>query len=137
MSKYIDAEKLESALALHYAEITIPVLTDEGGVESYIRRNEIHVIQRIIDSLQQEQSEVDLEKEFGDFLEKENAYVDDNGVISYYNGGSFNHTCDIYPIARYFYELGQLEMRHRITNPEYNAKVVEQLKSEYPARKEN
>lgn len=52
--KYIDAEKLETALALHYAEITIPVLTDEGGIESYIRRNEIHVIQRIIDSLQQE-----------------------------------------------------------------------------------
>lgn len=58
MSKYIDAEKLESALALHYAEITIPVLTDEGGVESYIRRNEIHVIQRIIDSLQQEQTDM-------------------------------------------------------------------------------
>ena len=55
---------------------------------------------------QQEQPEVDLEKEFVDFLEKENAYVDDNNKISYYNGSSFDHTCDIYPIARHFYELG-------------------------------
>lgn len=39
-------------------------------------------------------------------------------------------------IARHFYELGQQEMRRRITHPEYNAKVVEQLKSEYPATKE-
>ena len=42
--KYIDARKLEAALALHYAEITVPVITDEGGVESYIRRSEIHDI---------------------------------------------------------------------------------------------
>lgn len=39
-------------------------------------------------------------------------------------------------IARHFFELGQQEMRHRITNPEYNTKVVEQLKSEYPIIKE-
>jgi len=56
--KYIDADKLEAALALHYAEITIPVLTDEGGIESYVRRSEIHVIQRIIDSLTQEQTDM-------------------------------------------------------------------------------
>ena len=52
--KYIDADKLNAALALHYAEITIPVITDEGGIESYFRRSEIHAIQKIIDSLQQE-----------------------------------------------------------------------------------
>ena len=56
---------------------------------------------------EQEQPDVDLEKEFADFLEKENAYVDDNNKISYYNGGSFDHTSDIYPIARHFYELGK------------------------------
>ena len=54
-----------------------------------------------------EQPDVDLEKEFDDFLERENAYVDDNNKISYYNGSSFDHTCDIYPIAHYFYELGK------------------------------
>ena len=52
------------------------------------------------------EKDVDLEKEFVDFLEKENAYIDDNNVISYYNGSSFNHTCDIYPLARHFFELG-------------------------------
>ena len=50
--------------------------------------------------------EIDLEEEFADFLEKENAYIDDNNVISYYNGSSFNHMCDIYPIAKHFFELG-------------------------------
>ena len=53
-----------------------------------------------------ENKDVDLEEEFADFLEKENAYIDDNNVISYYNGSSFNHTCDIYPLARHFFELG-------------------------------
>lgn len=56
--KYIDADKLNAALALHYAEITIPVITDEGGIESYFRRSEIHAIQKIIDSLQQEQTDM-------------------------------------------------------------------------------
>lgn len=56
--KYIDADKLNAALALHYTEITIPVITDEGGIESYFRRSEIHAIQKIIDSLQQEQTDM-------------------------------------------------------------------------------
>ena len=60
--KYIDADKLKAALARHYAAITIPVLTDEGGIESYIRRSEIHVIQRIIDSLQEEQDLIIINK---------------------------------------------------------------------------
>lgn len=60
----------------------------------------------LIDSLQQERPEVDLENEFADFLEKKNAYVDDNNKISYYNGSSFDHASDIYPIACHFYELG-------------------------------
>ena len=35
-------------------------------------------------------------------------------------------------ICKYFYELGQCEMRNRITNPEYNKQVVDKMKSEYP-----
>lgn len=62
--------------------------------------------ERLREYLQQEQPEVDLEEEFIDFLEKENAYVDDNNKISYYNGSPFDHTYDIYPIARHFYNLG-------------------------------
>lgn len=74
---------------------------------------------------QQEQPEVDLEKEYKE-------YVEDDPVFSKLTNRNVG-----FAIARHFYELGQIEMRHRITNPEYNAKVVEQLKSEYPASKED
>lgn len=53
--KYIDAEKLKVVLASHYREITVPVITDQGGIESYFRRAEIHDILDIITSFQQEQ----------------------------------------------------------------------------------
>lgn len=62
--------------------------------------------ERLHNYLQQVQPEIDLGKEFDNFLEKENAYVDDDDMISYYNGSSFNHTYDIYPIARHFFNLG-------------------------------
>jgi len=68
--KYIDADKLRKLLANRYKEITVPVLTDEGGLESFYRRSEIHNILKIVDSLQQEQQEVDLEK----FTEKMDAW---------------------------------------------------------------
>lgn len=55
MSKYVDAEKLKAVLASHYREITVPVITEQGGIESYFRRAEIHDILNIITSLQQEQ----------------------------------------------------------------------------------
>lgn len=98
--KYIDAEKLNAALALHYAEITIPVITDEGGIESYFRRSEIHAIQKIIDSLQQEQPEVDLEKEIHD----------------YWLATGWCHVMELRKfkvIARYFYGLGLLMQERR------------------------
>lgn len=72
---------------------------------------------------EQEQPEVDLEEEIAVYLRTFSS--------SFENGIEYTKN-----IARHFYELGQREMRHRITNPEYNAKVVEQLKSEYPAMKE-
>lgn len=61
---------------------------------------------RVLDSLCAVK-EVDLEKEFDDYIEKQNAFTDnDNSEIKYYNGDSFNHVCDIYPIAKHFFELG-------------------------------
>ena len=60
MSKYIDAEKLRKLLTNRYEEITVPVLTDEGGLESFYRRSEIHNILKIVESLQQEQQTLDL-----------------------------------------------------------------------------
>ena len=53
--KYIDAEKLEESLKRRYTDITVPVITSEGGLESYFRRREIRDIIKLIDSLQQEQ----------------------------------------------------------------------------------
>lgn len=126
--KYIDSEKLTKNLRdiaasiekrLHNIvepqdkssidEEQLPQIILKNRVDKSFFNGELSFyddVLTLIDSLQQEQSEVDLEKEFDDFLEKENAYIDDNGVISYYNGGSFNRTCDIYPIARYFFNLG-------------------------------
>ena len=54
-----------------------------------------------------EVEEVDLENEFNEYIEKQNAFTNyDNGEIKYYNGDSFNHVYDIYSIAKYFFELG-------------------------------
>ena len=82
-----------------------------------------------------ERPEVDLKKEIKEwvdlmvgasFPEQDGDYISEEDYRSV-----------IRQTALHFYELGQIEMRHRITNSEYNAKVVEQLKSEYPARKED
>lgn len=100
--KYIDAELLKTELKRLIKERDNMMKLGTYFSTSYVYED----ILALIDSLQQEQPEMDLEKEFDNFLEKENAYVDDNGMISYYNGSSFNHTCDIYPIARHFFELG-------------------------------
>lgn len=53
--KYIDADKLKESLKKHYTDITVPVITAEGGLESYFRRSEIKDIIKLIDSLQQNQ----------------------------------------------------------------------------------
>lgn len=48
-----------------------------------------------------------LEDEFDKYLEKQNDItINCNGEIICYNGDSFNHVYDIYPIAKYFFELG-------------------------------
>lgn len=69
MTKYIDAEKLKESLKRRYTDITVPVITSEGGLESYFRRREIRDIIKLIDSLQQEQPEVDLEEAAGNWAE--------------------------------------------------------------------
>lgn len=78
-----------------------------------------------------EQQKVDLEKEIDNEWRK--CLPTDEGM-GLESANIVNEQFDV--LARHFFELGQQEMRRRITNPEYNAKVVEQLKSEYPAIKE-
>ena len=108
--KYIDAERLKEILKskIKQRKKWIKDLHRSNGENqlwSDLNMEDNSII-KIILILQEEQPEIDLEKEFNDFLEKRNAYVNDDDVISYYNDSSFNHTYDIYPIARYFYELG-------------------------------
>ena len=74
---------------------------------------------------EQEQPKVDLEKVIDNYLDTIQAWQIQEAPFT-----------TMEKCARHFYELGQQEMRHRITNPEYNVKVVEQLKSEYPIIKE-
>ena len=63
MNKYIDAEKLKESLKKHYTDITVPVITSEGGLESYFRRSEIKDTIKLIDSLQQEQTVIEKRKQ--------------------------------------------------------------------------
>ncbi len=107
--KYIDADRLRKEVkwvekAAH--KIALGCADREKRKFHEGKDSAYQYVGILIDRLQQEQPEVDLEKEFNDFLEKQNACVNDDDVISYYNDSSFNHTYDIYPIARHFYELG-------------------------------
>lgn len=122
--KYIDAEKLKAH---------IQYLIKKDNYEFF----DVPELLSFIDSHQQEQPEVDLEKEFADFLEKENAYVDDNNKISYYNGSSFDHTCDIYPIARHFAQWGYLRAAEKYNEIEYNRQRAEESVPNDLEEKEN
>ena len=106
MTQYIDKD----ALVAEIERIKEDALQKKGqckrrGLERIMHQiGAYNKILSFLDTL--EVKEVDLEEEFADFLEKENAYVDDNSVISYYNGSSFNHAYDIYPLAKHFFNLG-------------------------------
>lgn len=79
-----------------------------GGVISCLNE-----IRSLLDTL--EVKDVDLEKEFDDYIAKQNAFTNnDNSEIKYYNGDSFNHVYDIYPIAKHFFELGLKSTERRI-----------------------
>lgn len=100
MTKYIDAEKLKTELntrieLLENGDAHPEVMKRvEGAIQGY------KAILSIIDSLQQEHSEVDLEKEVDRFLKSEES-------TTYENAGSYKVAVkDPKKIARHFYELG-------------------------------
>ena len=103
--KYIDADKLRKLLANRYEEITVPVLTDEGGLESFYRRSEIHNILKIVDSLQQEQFTEDLnaeiEMQWDSFNKHIVKYDDESEDVVWLNWNSF------VDVASNFYKLGR------------------------------
>ena len=130
MIKYIDADKLREKI---YAEDTVSLAHgsspefDQGCHYAFL------TVLSFLDFLQQEQPDVNLEKEIDLFVHGWS--IDE--FLGLVNDEGWSVTVgDIKNVARHFYELGQQEMRYRITNPEYNAKVVERLKSEYPMIKE-
>jgi hypothetical protein len=140
----------------HHAFLTVLSFIDSLRQERPIQINtltwkDINDLERIINNVHYEFRAGIGEKSFGKEVlerfreerdEQDQPEVDLEKVIEQtYHDASVTDTSDMdlvdyENIARHFYELGQQEMRHRITNPEYNAKVVEQLKSEYPIIKE-
>ena len=109
--KYIDAEKLEESLKRRYTDITVPVITSEGGLESYYRRREIRDIIKLIDSLQQEKPEVD-------FKIEERKWVHDAVDNIFPEDGDFMSEVDFRKIlkdtAHHFYELGKKDMKEQM-----------------------
>lgn len=87
MSKYIDADTLKERVTRLIASAR---QNDWPIAEDYLRR-----VIDIMDSLQQEQPEVDLEKEYKEFVEDDPVYKKlVNGIVGKH-------------IARHFYELGR------------------------------
>ena len=130
MSKYIDVDKLKELIDEKWKELADKNVKVGGGKYDVEISTYLSVL-RLIDSIQ---LEVDLKKEVRTYCCSSFRFNYDELNDSFYsNAFEFD---DAVELARHFYELGQQEMRHRITNPEYNAKVVEQLKSEYPTIKE-
>ena len=88
MTKYIDADRLKAEIERKIHEISHP-LKDGYEVQSIGKIEGLSELLEIIDSLQQDQPEVDLEKEIEMFGTDERPTKDD--LISF---------------ARHFYELG-------------------------------
>lgn len=88
-----------------------------GGMQYRINENGIYECTGFCEK-EQKQPKVDLEKEIKD------KYLLDTTTLK--------TRAQYAKLATYFYELGQCEMRNRITNPEYNKQVVERIKSEHP-----
>ena len=96
--KYIDAEKLKTEIErLYYNEAE----KDESILAADAYKNALDAVEKFLDSLQQEQTEVDLEKEI-DSEWKKCLPIDEGMGVEVAN--IHIEAFDI--IARYFYELG-------------------------------
>lgn len=91
MSKYIDADKLKKLIDEKWKELADKGVKVGGGKYETEIYTYLSVL-RLIDSLQEEQTEVDFDDEFAKFN------------IGMYN--PFNSRAEIYDFARHFYELG-------------------------------
>jgi hypothetical protein len=107
MAKYIDSEKLKGLIKSEYKKYADKSKQTYTALRYRYIADGLGIAEQIVDSIQQEQQEVDLLQEFDNFLEREHAYVNDDDVIAYDNGNTFNHTYDIYPVAKHFYHFGR------------------------------
>lgn len=98
--KYIDADKLREKITEQMDSVPREVGRGAGTITStgYGMMQAFQVVRSIIDSLQQEQPEVDLEKE----IEK---WFDLSGIGEAWENGEWS-TNDVTRTARHFYELG-------------------------------
>ena len=103
--KYIDAEKLKELIDEKWKELADKGVKVGGGKYE----NEIYTylsVLRLIDSLQQEQPEVDLEKEIREYFEgwRTNWYSETEELLK--NNGCTVDIDDVKEVARHFYSLG-------------------------------
>ena len=103
MSKYIDADRLKELLDAKYKEFTEKAKKDCPLQYQYMADG-LDIAEQFIDSLQQEQPEVDLEKEINIEISKWTCY-EEIGFGARYDAKPFDGR-DIEKIARHFYELG-------------------------------
>lgn len=103
MNKYIDAELLRERIE----NLKIKVYGCESNTDSdvIVALVSFDIVLRLIDSLQQEQQEVDLEKEMDNYIGSHFSEAHDGVLLSDASGMELTIT-DIAPIARHFYELG-------------------------------
>lgn len=102
--KYVDAEKLKAEIERKYAEYKAKQKTDdftyyEGMADA------LDIFEQFIDSLQQEQQEVDLEKEIKRYTKSCEGAKNANGHIFELDWNSITAIID--EAARHFYELGK------------------------------
>lgn len=99
MTNYIDAEKLKAEIERQQRRLTLLTNTEQVSVrrDCALQNGAYSYILDIIDSLQQEQQEVDLEREIERVVENHNRLAKGSKVMK---------PSGIEKIARHFYELG-------------------------------
>lgn len=104
MNKYIDAEKLKSIIKAQIKERKewmkdIDRSDRQDQLWSDLNLEDMSIL-NTINSLQQEQPEVDLEEEFEKYMSSK----DENGYV--FNRAGFTNQKAAYKLARTFFELG-------------------------------
>lgn len=95
MSKYIDADRLKELLDAKYKEFTEKAKKDCPLQYQYMADG-LEIAEQFIDSLQQEQPEVDLEEEYKTWWNFISGKINREHMMEWY----------MHQTARHFYELG-------------------------------